>query len=669
MMVQRQLLPLVDPLVKTIVCSCIAGLFSLTCVATTLEPLLVQVNTGNDGWLGIDGSWSTFKIEVGSPPQSLSVLPNTAGQETWVIGRSGCDGTLRCRHNRGNLFLANESSTWENVGAYDLGFNPQLEDSGPGYYGYDNITLDGDVVVPDQVIAIVNDTRYWLGYMGLGIKETNFKDANKLTLLSSLVQNQSLIPSHSYGYTAGASYRLKGVPASLTLGGVDENRFYRNNASFQLSSDSLPVVSLNAIRVSADPLSTIDSKPGFSGELTLIEAGDQSLFTIDSSTAFLWLPEASCDAFSKALGLTYNDTLQVYTYGTNSSLRDTLISWNLTFTFEVADLPGSSNNINISLPFSAFDHVLSYPFPNLESNYTGPNYPYFPLRRAANNAQYTLGRVFLQEAYLTVDYERRNFSVSQARFASDSSSNVSLIAISRPEDSGLPGPDTGSSSLSTGAKAGIGVGAGVALILILMLIAFWRLGRGKTVNLIAISTDKFRRSKVSLKSWKRSAVTPVELLGDKQHPAEAQADSNNTRFELPVPAPVELPGSKVEFYELDAEKHGDGHDISAYDATTRELVTEELQRRSGDRAHTDLESRESPSGEGSGHFLQQQTGQRQFLGEGRVLPPNRTSSRFSRFVEEDMRDDDISETEPPRARHKTASPHKSQLSRKFSWES
>lgn len=453
---------------------------------------------------------------------------------------------------------------------------------------------------------------------------------------------------------------MKGVPASLTLGGVDENRFYRNNASFQLSSDSLPVVSLNAITVSADPLSTTDSKPGFSGEPALLEAGDQSLFTIDSSTAFLWLPEASCDAFSKAFGLTYNDTLQVYTYGTNTSLRDKLISWNLTFTFEVADLPGSSNNVNISLPFSAFDHVLSYPFPNLESNYTGSTYHYFPLRRAANNAQYTLGRVFLQEAYLTVDYERRNFSVSQARFASDSSSNTSLIAISRPEDSDLPGPDTGSSSLSTGAKAGIGVGAGAALILILMLMAFWRLQRGKTANLIPISTDKFCRGKSSLKSWNKSAVTPVELLGDRQLPVEAPADSNNTRFELPGPAPVELPCSEAGFYVPNAHKHGDGRNISAYDATTRELAADKLPRPSGDRAHTDSGSRESPSGESS---------QRQFWGEGMVLPPNRTSSRLSRFVEEDMRDDDISETEPTRARLETASPHKPQLSRKFSWES
>lgn len=33
----------------------------------------------------------SFKIEVGSPSQSLSVLANTAGQETWIMGRAGCD--------------------------------------------------------------------------------------------------------------------------------------------------------------------------------------------------------------------------------------------------------------------------------------------------------------------------------------------------------------------------------------------------------------------------------------------------------------------------------------------------------------------------------------------------------------------------------------------------
>jgi hypothetical protein len=177
---------------------------------------------------------------------------------------------------------------------------------------------------------------------------------------------------------------LKGVPASLTLGGVDENRFQPNNNTFQLSPGNLPVVALNSISVSADPLSSATSRPNFSSPLTLLEADSNSddLFTIDSSTAFLWLPQPACDAFSSALNLTYNETLQVYTYGPNSSVREQLISWNLTFTFSVANLPGSSQSIDITLPFSAFDQSLQYPFPNFETEYTGNTCNYFPLRQA-----------------------------------------------------------------------------------------------------------------------------------------------------------------------------------------------------------------------------------------------------------------------------------------------
>ena len=41
---------------------------------------------------------------------------------------------------------------------------------------------------------------------------------------------------------------------------------------------------------------------------------------------------------------------------------------------------------------------------------------YFPLRRAQNETQYALGRTFLQQVCLIVDYDRNRFSVSQAVF-------------------------------------------------------------------------------------------------------------------------------------------------------------------------------------------------------------------------------------------------------------
>ena len=155
--------------------------------------------------LGYDGQWSASTLRIGTPPQWVALLPSTSGQETWVIGTKGCDGSEICRTKRGGLFEANISSTWQDVGGYQLGLDTQLGFTGAGTYGFDNIAISDSLSVKDQIVSIVNDTQYWLGYVGLGIKGTNFTQENKPTFLSSLSASQELSPS--YGYTAGASYR------------------------------------------------------------------------------------------------------------------------------------------------------------------------------------------------------------------------------------------------------------------------------------------------------------------------------------------------------------------------------------------------------------------------------------------------------------------------------
>jgi hypothetical protein len=42
---------------------------------------------------------------------------------------------------------------------------------------------------------------------GLGIVPGNFKNVSSLAAISGLVEKDGAIPSHSYGYTAGATYR------------------------------------------------------------------------------------------------------------------------------------------------------------------------------------------------------------------------------------------------------------------------------------------------------------------------------------------------------------------------------------------------------------------------------------------------------------------------------
>lgn len=132
-----------------------------------------------------------------------------------------------CETKRGGIFHSNNSSTWVKSGTFALGLDPSLGFGGNGEYGFDSIALSEQVSVQSQTVAVINTTEYWLGFMGLGIISTNFSsgavaanssngtpapnvtNVDQKTFLSSLVENANLIPSHSYGYTAGAYHRKR----------------------------------------------------------------------------------------------------------------------------------------------------------------------------------------------------------------------------------------------------------------------------------------------------------------------------------------------------------------------------------------------------------------------------------------------------------------------------
>jgi hypothetical protein len=99
--------------------------------------------------------------------------------------------------------------------------------------------------------------------------------------------------------------------------------------------------------------------------------------------------------------LTWDNSTELYLV--NGSLHDTLMLQNATLAFIIGNLKGSS--VNITFPYGAFDLTASPPLVTNTSRY-------FPFKRAADSTQWTLGRTFFQEAYVTADYERGNFSVS-----------------------------------------------------------------------------------------------------------------------------------------------------------------------------------------------------------------------------------------------------------------
>lgn len=139
---------------------------------------------------------------------------------------------------------------------------------------------------------------------------------------------------------------------------------------------------------------------------------------VDTTLPFIWLPPSACQAFEQAFGLVWNDSNQFYLV--NDTIHQQLLQQNPTVTFELGNSTLGKASVNISLPYGAFDLQASSPiFPN------GTNY--FPLRRASSPSPYTLGRAFFQEAYLLVDYEQYNFSISQGLFQANAVPNIITI--------------------------------------------------------------------------------------------------------------------------------------------------------------------------------------------------------------------------------------------------
>jgi hypothetical protein len=103
----------------------------------------------------------------------------------------------------------------------------------------------------------------------------------------------------------------------------------------------------------------------------------------------IWLPVEACALFEDVFGLTYDNETELYLV--NDTQHTNILSQNPSITFTLGNLTAGVD-VNITLPYAAFDLSVSYP---IVANSTR----YFPLKRAANATQYTLGRTFLQEAY------------------------------------------------------------------------------------------------------------------------------------------------------------------------------------------------------------------------------------------------------------------------------
>jgi hypothetical protein len=191
--------------------------------------------------------------------------------------------------------------------------------------------------------------------------------------------------------------------------------------------------------------------------------------TIDSTLPFWYLPDEVCEQFEDRFQLQYDADKNLYTV--NASAHNWNIRQNPTVQIQLGQTNGNTvNSASFSLPYGAFDLEGSAPPFNETTRY-------FPLRKSPKGI-YVLGRSFLQETYITVDYERKHFTVSQAAFSDPMPAKHIVPILSKdvaPPAQSSSAAGGGGSGLSGGAIAGIVVGILAALgLLALGAFIFWK---------------------------------------------------------------------------------------------------------------------------------------------------------------------------------------------------
>lgn len=476
-----------------------------------------------------------------------------------MIHPDGClsEDPRQCAYDRGVLafqdsnstgFQSNESSTWDLIGIYTLsGHGERMGYTGNGVFGLDNVALGesdntDELELPDQVVTAVADKDYFLGQFGLGYLPSNFSDFNDPipNYLATLV-DKNKIPSLSYGYTAGAAWRSR-APASLTFGGYDANRFNNSEVTFNMSEEETG-------RFLEVGLQKILAENTLRGTVSLLPEDIYSF--IDSRDPYIWLPDDAIDECVSAFGLLYDNKTDLYLV--NDTTRETLIRASPTITFilgeGIVDQEGETQSIR--LPYAAFDLQATYPL------YGNETINYFPIKRANVSDQYTIGRTFLQEAYIIVDWERQNFTVAQARFDELDRRNIVTITPKRDDEeepSPTPLPDQPGPGLSGGAIAAIAVGIISGLALIGTVVYFW-MRRRKQRHLASTFTADAKTANSDASGYVDQS--PRELHGDSRpnelHPeAKVEMEASTTLVHEAPSRPTQGHGSLA---ELSGDQH------------------------------------------------------------------------------------------------------------------
>jgi hypothetical protein len=542
----------------------------------------------DQGYMGIDGAWSTFSLMLGEPARSVSVQVSTASQQIWVINRQACIQNITdssgkivqynqlntdCETTRGRLYNQTTSSSWHQKGYYRLWIEKWLGLEGNGLFGWDEVGLglpgEEGPSLQSTIVGTLVTSNFWMGHLGLHPKPTNFSAfEDPVPSFMTGLFTQKSIPSLSFGYTAGAQYRTCTVHqfdlpltsvgsvagnsflGSLTLGGYDSSKVIPNDLTFIFAPDNERDLVVGVAGLTA---STASGK-----NINLLKRDDLNMF-IDSTIAEMWLPLDVCKAFEDAFGLKYDNKTNLYLV--DDTLHQSLLSQNPSITFTLGQKYSTNATMQITLPYAAFDLEASPPYRGLQQKSR-----YFPIRQGGNSSQWVLGRTFLQEAYLTVDWERQNFSVSALDWTFGK--QPSITAIVSPQYA-VQSKSIRRKPLSQAAVIGIALGGGFVFALVMIAIGWWFWRRRHQRKLADIKAQYEAEVAAAAAAKKEEPERPERLDRREEPPLSPVQESETGTGIFPK---AELSAEPVVHHELSTSAgQKEPHAINELDNNERQI--------------------------------------------------------------------------------------------------
>lgn len=487
-------------------------------------PVPIQITTSSRHY-GPDGPWQAVSILYGRTQQPVDLYPGGVFESIILLDMM-CENATRFPCGSGGLFNPNDSTSGDyyfkqyadrtgyaidwTLGALRLG--------GVALVALENMTLGAQrsILIPNlstrligaAVMIYPDGSEYppQVGQLSLGPSAINQSfDLGSATpsingtLIPGYLSAEKVIPSASYGLHFGSA--AVGPPLSLWIGGYDQSRVLGTISAQSYDVESyLFAIDLLDMGIGVDHG---DSPFSYSKREGILAEANPSLsnalsVVMNPAAPYLAFPNSTCTAIVKDLPVIYNAKYGLYFWDVDAPQYARIINspTYLSFTFRASGT--ITTNLTINVPFRLLNLTLEAPLIKEPTTY-------FPCQLPQRGNQYSLGRAFLQAAFIGVDWSQGgkwflaqapgpntsstpsaaaypdNFSDSSSssnRWSdtwegywtplAEISSNSSAPTASSTQNTEQPSETarakaTSSSALSTGAKVGIGIG-GAALV-------------------------------------------------------------------------------------------------------------------------------------------------------------------------------------------------------------